>query len=249
MEQVTDRVVLIAGTGDAVGEAISIRLARLGAKLAICDVESGKVDALVAGIRESGGVASGFNVNLSDPSSVKTAVDGVLGKFGAIHVLVNNPGAPAGRPLAETSIDDFMQAIGASLNPQFFFLREVVPTMRRNGGGRIVNISSIEYLGFPGKVNLSAPRSAVLGLTRSIALEVAKDDIMVNTVVKGDIADGDLSEEELERRVGSIPVKKLGTPADIARAVGFFVSDTSKYITGQTFFVCGGKSVHCSMSV
>ena len=248
MEQIKDRVALIAGASNKVGEEIAFRFARLGARLAICDFDSGRVNDLVTSIPKDGGKVVAIAVNLTDPNDVKRCVGEVVKQFGKIDILVNNPDEPEGKSLADLTVQDFNRAIDINLKSQFYFLRETMPVMQKNGYGRIINISSLEYLGLPGKVNLSASAAGILGLTRSLALEAAKDNVTVNNVVKGDIANGNESGEEIERRTGSIPVKTLGKPTDIARAVGFFASDSSKYVTGQTFFVCGGKSIHFSLS-
>ena len=249
MEQINDRVALIAGVSNNVGEAIALWFADKGARLAVCDSDSSHVNDLVAKITDAGGEAVAFNVKLTDPDDVKTCVGQVMEQFGKIDILVNNPDEPEGKALNDLSIEDFNSSIDINLKSQFYFLREIMPIMQKNGGGRIINISALEYLGLPGKVNLSTSTAGIFGLTRSLALEAAKDDVTVNNVVKGDIANGNETEEEIEKKAGKMPVKKLGKPADIARAVGFFASDFSKYVTGQTFFVCGGKSVHFSLSV
>ncbi len=121
--------------------------------------------------------------------------------------------------------------------------------MRKQGYGRIVNIGSIEYLGLPQTSVYSAAKSSMLGFTRSLSLETAKDKITVNWVVKGTIRQSGISQEEEEKIAAKIPVQRLGTPEDVAGAVCFFAADTSKFITGQTFFVCGGKSLYFSMSI
>ena len=123
--------------------------------------------------------------------------------------------------------------------------------MREKKHGRIVNVGSIEYLGVPGKANYSAAKSAIFGLTRSLALELAKEGITVNSLVKGDIMDpaSEMSEEEQAKVAKGIPVQRLGRSDDVAYAACYFASDDSKYVTGQTLFVCGGKSLHSSMSV
>ena len=101
----------------------------------------------------------------------------------------------------------------------------------------------------PGISNYAAAKSAIFGLTRSLALESAKDDVTVNCVAKGDIKSAAMSDEDCEKMAKRIPVQKMGSADDVARTVGFFASDTSKYVTGQTFFVCGGKSAYFSMSI
>jgi 3-oxoacyl-[acyl-carrier protein] reductase/2-[hydroxy(phenyl)methyl]-succinyl-CoA dehydrogenase BbsC subunit len=248
MEQINDRVALIAGASNNVGEAIVLRLADKGARLAVCDSDSSYMNELVTKITDAGGEAVAFNVKLTDPDDVKNCVGQVMEQFGKIDILVNNPNEPEGKALDGLSIEDFNSSIDINLKSQFYFVHEIMPMMKQKGSGRIINISVLEYLGLPGKVNLSTSTAGILGLTRSLALEGAKNDVTVNNVVKGDIADGAETEEEIAKRTGSIPVKKLGKPDDIAHAVGFFASDSSKYVTGQTFFVCGGKSVHFSLS-
>jgi 3-oxoacyl-[acyl-carrier protein] reductase/2-[hydroxy(phenyl)methyl]-succinyl-CoA dehydrogenase BbsC subunit len=121
--------------------------------------------------------------------------------------------------------------------------------MRKNSHGRIISIGSLDYLGWQGKANYSAARSAIFGFTRSLALELAKSGITVNYVAKGEIAAAPLSEEDTARIKEVVPVQRAGKPEDVASVVGFFASDASSYLTGQTLFVCGGKSIYFSMSV
>jgi 3-oxoacyl-[acyl-carrier protein] reductase/2-[hydroxy(phenyl)methyl]-succinyl-CoA dehydrogenase BbsC subunit len=144
----------------------------------------------------------------------------------------------------------FRDTVDAVLRAPYSCLRAVVPAMRERGYGRIINISSLEYLGLPGKIGVAAAQAGIFGLTRAAALEVARDNITVNNLVLGDIvADGTLSDEEKTVLAGSIPVKRVGSLADVAYAVAFFADEKAKYVTGQTFFICGGKSAYFSMSV
>ena len=144
----------------------------------------------------------------------------------------------------------FADGIDAVLLPAYSALCAVVPAMRANGYGRIITLGSIDYLGLPGKAGVAATHAGLFGLTRAAALEVARDNITVNTVVLGDIvADNTLSDDDTTAMTGSIPVKRVGTPADVGHAVAFFADETTKYVTGQTFFVCGGKSIHFSMAI
>ncbi len=249
MEQINDRVALIAGVSNNIGEHIALRFAEKGARIAVCDSETGRANDLVTKITDSGGKAVAFNVNLTNPDDVKTCVGKVVEQFGTVDILVNNPSEPEGEAFDSLSIESFNNSVDINLKSQFYFIHEVMPVMKKNSYGRIINLSTLEYLGLAGMANLSSSTAGIFGLTRSIALEVARDNITVNTVVKGDVASGNETEEEIGKRVASIPAKKLGKPVDIARAIGFFASDFSKYVTGQTLFVCGGKSVHFSLSV
>ncbi len=249
MELVKDRVVLIVGATDEVGEAISMRLAKAGAKILIADDDQSKIQGLVTKIKDLGGEAIGLEGDPKKADDVKKAVETAVDKFGEIHVLVNNVDDPMSKGISELTYDDWNQSLQNNLNPLFLFCRDVITRMREQKYGRIINSGSIDYLGRKGKSNYSAVKSAIFGFTRSLALEVGKECITVNAVIKGDVSDSNLSEEESEKLANSIPVKKLGTPEDVAYAVAYFASDTSKYVTGQTLFVCGGKSIHSSMSI
>ena len=244
-----DRVALLVGATDETGKAIAAQLASQGAKVALCAETPGEAAKLAAVMGGNDGSAIACDVDLLDPQAIKNCVSRVLSHFGRIDILVNNVGEPAGMALADITTKDFGIAIGRTVGSQFCFMREVVPAMRRNGHGRVVNISSLAYLGAAADANLAAGQAAIFGLTRAVALDAARDNVTVNTVVKGDLDTGDKTDEQVEKLAGGVPVKRLATPADIAHAVRFFAADSAKYVTGQTFFVCGGKSAYYSMSV
>jgi 3-oxoacyl-[acyl-carrier protein] reductase/2-[hydroxy(phenyl)methyl]-succinyl-CoA dehydrogenase BbsC subunit len=249
MEVVTDRVALISCATDEVGAAIGMRLAENGAKVIISGTDQGKVASLVSMIKAKGGSALGLTVNGTQPGEVKTAVAKILADFGKVDILINNADSRKLSKIQDVSDAQWQESLTANLSPVFLFCRELIPAMCAQQHGRIVNISSIDYIGLPGMSNYSAAKSALFGFTRSLALEVARDNVTVNCVAKGDIRTSDMSDEDVEKLASRLPVKKLGTPEDAARAVCFFASDTSKYVTGQTFFVCGGKSAYFSMSI
>jgi 3-oxoacyl-[acyl-carrier protein] reductase/2-[hydroxy(phenyl)methyl]-succinyl-CoA dehydrogenase BbsC subunit len=247
--KVKGRVALIAGANDEIGGEIALRLATAGATVVLCGNDLGKLDAFVQRIIASGGTASAMAVEMSDPKAIGNCVVKIIASHGKIDILVNNGPDAESKALADLTAEDFATTLRCSLASQFHFLREVVPIMQKNNGGRVINISGLPYLGIPKFADAAAAKSALFGLTRSIALEVARSNITVNCVVKGDIAEINASEEQLQKIASGIPVKRVGTPADVSYAVGFFASDTSDYVTGQTFFVCGGKSNYFSMSV
>jgi 2-[hydroxy(phenyl)methyl]-succinyl-CoA dehydrogenase BbsC subunit len=244
---VTNRVALVVGATGDIGEAIAKQLASEGAKLALASSDSGKLDALAGQIGKDKVLV--LQVDAADSAAVTDCVNKVLARYGKIDILVNNAGEVAGKPLDALRAADMAAAIGTALAAPFNFIREVVPRMQRSGYGRVVNISELAYLGLPNQSNVAAARAGLFGLTRSVALESARFGVTVNTVVKGDIATSATTDAEKDKLAAGIPVKRLGTPADVARAVGFFAADSSKYLTGQTLFVCGGKSVYFSMSV
>ncbi len=246
-----NRVALIVGASDSIGEAMGIRLGKAGANVVLIDSDSDKVETVVKNIANSGVNVEGKVIDINDPNQVEDVVKAISDKFGSIDILINAVDYINCTPITGASIDDWNAAINNNLVPMFLFSKYIIPKMQTKKYGRIVNISEITYLGMPGTSNYAAAKSGIFGFTRALALELAKDGITVNTVVKGDInvQRKQLSEEELQRTTAAIPVKRLGMPEDIAYAVSYFVSDKSNYTTGQTFFVCGGKSIYSSMSI
>ncbi len=226
MEIAKGRVALITGAGGAISESIAQALASGGAKVTVTGTDAKSVGPLGSKINE------------------------LLSRHGRVDILVNACSQANGKGIADVTDEDWESVIRANLSSTFFFCREAIRHMRENKYGRIINLTSFYYLGWPGMANYSAATSGAFGLTRSLALELAKDDITVNCVVQGEIltADSSLSVEEVAKLADSHPVKRLGKPEDVARAVAFFASDASRYVTGQTLFVCGGRSLYSSMS-
>lgn len=248
MNGIKDRVAVIVGI-DEVGVAITQSFVEEAAKVIVCDIDQSQVDGIVERINGKGHQAIGFTVNPAKPEEVKETIDKIIEKFGVIDILVNNVEDSENSKIEDMSDDFWSNSVAKNLNAVVYFCREVIPGMRKNKYGRVINISDIDYLGWSGKVNCSATKSGSFGLTRALALEAAKDNVTVNCVVKGDIAGLSIPEEESEKIASRLPVKKLGKPEDIAKTVNFFASKKAKYITGQMLFVCGGKSLYSSMSV
>jgi len=242
----SNSVAVIAGACDDCGAGIARYLSSRGAALALCGADRDALDSLVAEIVAAGGQA--IVAGSEQSAAIPDVVDRVRSKFGKIDVLVNNPGEVAGRSV-ELPASEFEKSLAAILTTAFGFLHAVVPAMRERRYGRIINVYGLAYLGLPAQANLAAAYAGIFGLTRSVALETAADGITVNSVVKGDIARSNLAAADADKLAGQIPVKRIGTAADVARAVGFFALPSTKYVTGQTLFVCGGRSAYFSMSV
>jgi 3-oxoacyl-[acyl-carrier protein] reductase/2-[hydroxy(phenyl)methyl]-succinyl-CoA dehydrogenase BbsC subunit len=244
-----DRVVLIESVGDEIGYAIALMMASKGARLAVLDINGKNTSHMVSKLKENKIEALGITADPADCTGAKQAISTIMEKYGRVDILINNSDLKVENDIVGTKAQAWYQGAKNNIDPAFFLCREVIPIMRKQGYGRIINIGSIEYLGLPHTSVYSAAKSSMLGFTRSLALETANDNITVNWVVKGSIKLSKMSEEQAETLAAKIPVKKLGTPDDVAGAVTFFASETSKFITGQTFFVCGGKSLYFSMSI
>ncbi len=243
------KVALVVGAADEVGSAIALSLSAKGAAVALVDKDEAGLAGLAADIAKAGGQALAIALDPAQPGAAADAVARITKALGPIDVLVNNTSDPVAHGLGALSAEDFAGAMTNGVGVQFAFMRQVVPTMRERKSGRVVNLASIRYLGLAGSADLAAAQSATFGLTRSVALEGARERVTVNTVVRGDLARPGMSEDDIAKATGPIPAKRLGTAADIAYAVSFFASDAAAYVTGQTFFVCGGRSAHFSMSV
>jgi 3-oxoacyl-[acyl-carrier protein] reductase/2-[hydroxy(phenyl)methyl]-succinyl-CoA dehydrogenase BbsC subunit len=251
MMDMKDRVVLVAGAVNDVGEAVSLRLAQGGATIVLADSDKQGLTALEKKVADAGGTVKAVVVNLANGDEVEAAVTSIAEESGSIDVLVNCMDTPGKASVSDTALDGWQSLVDSNLSAMFYVTKAVVSTMRAKQYGRIVNINDLDYLGMAGSSGYSTVKSGAFGLTRGLALELAKEGITVNTVVKGVIQKPDvtLSEEEYANAAKRMPVNKLGTTDDIAYAVSLFASESSNYMTGQTLFVCGGKSLFASMSV
>lgn len=247
--RVKDRVAVIAGAANEIGEEISARLARAGAKVVLCGSNAAELEPIAGRINAAGGAATAMAVDMLNAEAISDWMERIATSHGTIDILVTNGPESERKSLGDLTAQDFELTALRTLTAQMNLLKAVVPVMQKRGRGRVINISSLYYLGLPRHAAGAAGLSALFGLTRSVALEAARDNVTVNCVVKGDIARRDTSADEREAAGAGVPVKRIGTPEDVAYAVSFFASDTSDYITGQTFFVCGGKSNYFSMSV
>lgn len=246
-EDADARVALVVGANDEIGEAIARHLASTGARLALTATEGEGFDALVGRLGDVEAMKA--TVDPTDTRAVADVVAEVLARYGRIDILVNNSAELEGKPLSALDAQDIDAALDEALAGPFRFMREVVPRMQQHGYGRVVNVSELGWLGLPNQTNVAAARAGLFGLTRAAALESARSGVTVNSVIKGDIATAGISDAQKEQLSAGIPVRRPGTPADVARAVAFFAAESSAYVTGQTLFVCGAKSVYFSMSV
>jgi len=238
---VKDRVAIVTGSGQGIGEGIARVLAAAGAKVVVNDLVPEKVDEVASAIG-----AVGHAADVSIVEGVESLVAAALDAHGRVDILVNNVGMARDGYLAKMSEEDWDTVLQVNLKSQFLTCRAVAPHMMEQEYGRIVNISSRAWLGGPGQANYAASKGAVISLTRTLALEMARFGITANVVAPA-LVDTPLfrglDEEVQERLVKTIPAKRIGTPEDIGNAVLFLASDEASYVTGQTLYVCGGRSL------
>ena len=240
----TGQVALVTGASQGLGRAIAIALGKAGAKVACIARNKVKLAETVGTIQSAGGQAEAFACDVKDSESVQKVVDEVAEKWGRLDILVNNAGITRDTLIPRMQDDQWDEVIATNLRGTFLFTRAATRPMMQQRYGRIINISSVSGLmGNPGQANYSASKAAVIGMTKTVARELASRKITVNAVAPGFIesemteALGPALHEEVKKRV---PAKRLGKPEEIADAVLYLASPSSSYITGHTLTIDGG---------
>jgi 3-oxoacyl-[acyl-carrier protein] reductase len=237
---------IVTGAATGIGEAIAHRLAGSGATIAIVDLDLEGAGRVAAAI---GGGAFAIRADITRSAEVQLVVETVLGRTGRIDILVNNAGiAGKAAPIWEQTDDDWDRTIAINLTAVFYFCRAVVPHMRGRGYGRIVNIASIAGKeGNPRMAAYSASKAGVIGLTKSLGKEVATDGICVNAVspavVHTRILD-QLTPEQIQYMTDKIPMKRTGTPEEIAAVVHFLCGADCSFVTAQCYDASGGRATY-----
>jgi 3-oxoacyl-[acyl-carrier protein] reductase len=237
------RVAIVTGASRGIGRAIAKRLASQGAHV-VATARAENARAVVDEIVAAGGRAESLSLDVSEPGSADSTVAATIEKFGRIDVLVNNAGITRDQLMLRMKRDDWEAVIATNLTAAFTLTQAVLKPMIRQRAGRIICISSVVgQSGNAGQANYAASKAGIIGFAKSVALEVASRGITVNVVAPGMI-DTDMTRAVTERAreewEARIPLKRLGTPDDIASAVCFLASDEASYITGQVLAVNGG---------
>ena len=237
------KVAIVTGSSQGIGRAIAIELANLGIKVVVNYANSkAAAEEVVKDIIRNGGEAIAVQANIANLEDVKKLIDNTLNKFGRIDILVNNAGITRDKLLLRMKLYDWQTIIDLNLTGVFLCTQAVIKTMLKQKNGRIINVSSIVCeVGNPGQANYSAAKAGILGFTKSVAKEVASRGITVNAIAPGFIETNMTKDLEKENVLQSIPLKRLGTPEEVAGLTRFLAVDPSAaYITGQVINIDGG---------
>ena len=240
------RVAVVTGAGRGLGEAIALRFAAEGAAVLVNDMDEQTAQRTVEQIVRSGGRAAARVGSVTDERVVRALMDDALRAYGSLDILVNTAGITRDKLLRDMTTEDWDAVLDLNLRATFLCCKHATPHMVSKGWGRVINMSSRAHLGNKGQVNYSASKAGVIGLTRSLSLELGKFGVTANCIAPGIIATPGVTslphyDRLVERVAPTLPIPRLGKPEDVAGVAAFLASDDAEYITGETIHVSGGR--------
>ncbi len=244
-----NQVAIVTGSGRGLGATTALRLARDGANIVVNDIDSENAKATGKEIEKLGRKVFLSSHDISQYKSANTLIEEVKAQFGRIDILVNNAGITRDAMLHKMTEEKWDDVIRINLKGPFNMSQACARVMMEQKSGRIVNLASVAWLGNVGQTNYSASKAGVVGMTRTLALELSKYNINVNCIAPG-LIDSVLTQqipaEVKEKFINRIPLKRIGQPTDIANLIAFLVSDQASYVTGQCIQIDGGLTVGIS---
>lgn len=243
------KVAIVTGAARGIGKAVAEELARQGAAVAVADLDGATAEQVAAQLREGGHKAVAVQVNVADRASVEAMVESTVAQLGRLDVLVNNAGiAGKAAPITEQTEEDWDRMMDIDLKSVFLCCQAALKPMLEQGAGSIVNVASIAGKeGNPNMVPYSTAKAGVIGLTKSLAKEVAQKGVRVNAVSPAVIATEileQLTPQQVEYMCSRIPMGRPGQPSEVAAVVAFLASDASSFVTAQCYDVSGGRATY-----
>ncbi len=238
------RIALVTGASQGIGRATALRLAAAGCHVALAARNEGKLSEVAAEIASAGGVAQAFPLDLASEESIRACAKAVIAHFGRVEILINNAGITRDILALRMKRHDWDDVLATNLTGAFLLTQACMQSMLKGRWGRIINITSVVgEVGQAGQANYAASKAGLIGLTKSLARELASRTITVNAVAPGYIETAMtavLDEGQRTAMTSQIPLARAGTDQDIAAAVAFLASEDAAYITGHTLDVNGG---------
>jgi NAD(P)-dependent dehydrogenase (short-subunit alcohol dehydrogenase family) len=240
------KIAIVTGAAAGIGWATAVRYAQEGAQVVVADVNIAGGEACVEAITSAGNAAAFIKTDVSSEEDLQAMVDFAVERFGGLDILHNNAYWTEARMAIETTVENWQRTLDTTLRPAWLASKMAIPHMKARGGGVIINTASVQsVIGVPGYTAYQAAKGGMMSLVRTMALELAPDNIRVVAVLPGAIDTAavrislDISVEDF---VADIPMKRLGLPEEIAAAAAFLVSDEAAYITGTGLLVDGGMA-------
>lgn len=247
MLQLKDKLTIITGAGRGIGKSIALKFAQIGSDIAIFDTLQKEGESVAKNIRSFGRKGDFYKVDVTKEREINQAVKQVLDKYGKVDFFINNAGILTRTSFTELNLSTWQKIMSVNLTGAFLCCKKIVPLMIKQKQGRIVLISSGSSItGSGGGAHYASSKGGINSLVRALSRELAPYNILVNGVAPRNIKAGTLgniySESQVRKLIEKIPLKRLGTPEEVANVALFLCSDLSTYITGQIILVDGGRT-------